>query len=708
MTRGLLSLLALVLLAGATSHAQQPSFRSDVNFVEVHAVVTDERGTFIRDLTRHDFQIFEDGRPQTPVVFELIDLPATRAASATPSFGEIESDVRSSARTFDGRLYVFVLDDLHTTTLRSPHVRQAAANFIDEHLGPNDMAAIVYTSGRQDAAQELTASRRLLRESVAKFQGRKLPSASAERLAVHLRERDMDGAARSEDDAGASSSRPSVDRRVDDPFDAERGFNARRSLEMVRDVAQWLTDVKGRRKALVFFSEGIDYDIYDVFNNKAASGLIDDARDAIAAAQRANVSIYAVDPRGLTQLGDQSIEVASLSPDATVEYGSSRDFQRELLLSQESLLWLAEDTGGIALVRTNDIRGGLRRIAEDNSRYYVLGYTSDQSKKPGRFRSIEVKVNRPGVKVRARRGYLPADPKALAGKKAREVKAGTSPALTAALNNPLPLGELPVRVFASAFKGAGKNGSVLLSIEVDGRALKFHESEGRFTNKLEFSIAAADHQGKVRDTDRQELNLKLKPETRDRVLAGGVRVLSRLELPPARYQLRVGVHESVGGAVSTVPYDLEIPDYSEADLTLSGLTLTSTAAGAFMTPQPDAQLRDVFPAPPVATRSFLRDERVGVYVELYDNSAPAAHTVDFTTTVRPIDDLRPRFSAQESRTIEAGTAARTHGFTTEIPLRELAPGQYVLRVEATSRFNERTVAREVPFEVNEAPRTTTY
>jgi VWFA-related protein len=718
MKHGLLPLLALVLLAGATIGAQQPSapfiqqppatFRTDINVVEVHAVVTDERGQFVTDLSAEDFEIFEDGRRQSPSVFELVNLPVARSTAA-PARADLEPDVRSSTRHFDGRVYIFVLDDLHTTALRSAQVRLAATRFIDEHLAPNDLAAIVYTSGRQDAAQELTGSRRLLKASVDKFQGQKLPSASAERLGVHFRERERESGASSGTDDGSSQSRQTATTgRLDDPLDSERGFNARRALEMVRDTAQFLADVKGRRKALVMFSEGIDYDIHDVFNNRSASSLVFDARDAIAAAQRANVAIYAVDPRGLTQLGDQSIEIASLSPDATVDYGTSRDFQRELLLAQESLMWLADETGGIALVRSNDINRGLRRIAEDNSRYYVLGYSSDQTKSPDKFRSIDVRVKHPGLKVRARHGYLPADPKAAARKRERELKAGTSPALAAALNNPLPIGELPVRVFAAPFRGAGKNGSVLLSIEVDGQAVPFDLRDDRFTNTMEFSIVAADHTGKVQDSDRQELNLKLKQDTRDRVASAGVRVLSRLDLPAGRYQIRVGVHESVGGAVATVPYDIEVPDYSKAAFTLSGLTVTSSAAGALMTPAPEARIKQVFPVPPAATRTFGRDERLGVFVELYDNATPAAHAVDFTTTVTSLDDLGPRFSAQDTRTIEAGAGVRTQEYRADVPLRDLAPGRYILRVEATSRVDERTVARQVLFEVRDTPRSMTY
>ena len=475
-------------------------------------------------------------------------------------------------------------------------------------------------------------------------------------------------------------------------------MNARRALETVRDVAQWMANVPGRRKAVVLFSEGIDYDIYDVFNNRSASSLMFDAREAIAAAQRANVSIYAVDPRGLTQLGDEAITVASVSEDPNVDFGTSRGFNRELLLAQETLMSLADETGGLAIVRTNDVAGGLERIVRDTSRYYVIGYVTDPKQAPGKFRKIDVKVKRPGLRVRARRGYLPPDANAAAKRRELETRAGTSPALVAALNNPLPIGDVPMRVWAAPFQGTGKNPSVVIAVEVDGPALKYRQQDGRFLEDVEVSIIAADHAGKIRGSDRQTLNLKLKPETHQVLSSrGGVRMLSRIELPPARYQLRVGLHESIGGAVSTVPYDLEVPDYTRTPFALSGLALTSTAAPSLVTPKPDPLLEDVFPAPPVATRSFARNETLGVFVELYDRSTPTQHDVDLTTSIRPADGGAAVFNGTETRTVT--TAARTHGYRVQVPLKDLAPGRYVVRVEAASKLGKNSTYREVPIEV---------
>jgi VWFA-related protein len=718
MRRIFIALLPWVLALEIPSHAQQspaPSgvtqqpgvtFSTDVNFVEIHAIVTDERGNLVRDLTKDDFEVFEDGKPQSPSVFSLVDLLIERPL--TPSFTTqpVEPDVQSTARSFDGRLYVLVLDDLHTTTLRSQLVRDAAKRFIQQYVGANDLAAVVHTSGREDAAQELTGNRRLLLAAVDKFLGQKLPSATAEKLAVHLR--DVDRTRSESSDSSTSQSQSSRDP-IQDPHDAERGFNARRALELVKNVAGWMADIHGRRKSVIFFSEGIDYDIYDVFNNRSATSVMQDARDAIAAAQRANVGIYAVDPRGLTQLGDETIAIASLSDNPQVREGSPAAFQRELLLAQESLIALADETGGMAVVRTNDIPGALARMASENSTYYLLGYQTDASRSPGRFRKIEVRVKRPGLQVRARRGYIPPDAKALAKKREADTKAGTSPALRAALNNPLPIGDVPLRVFAAPFKGVSKNSSVLLAIEIDGGGLRFEERDGRFNEKVEISIVAVDYQGNVRGRDRQTLDLKLRPETHQMVTGhGGVRLLSRLDLPPSRYQIRVGVHESAENAVGTVPYDLEVPDYSKTSFSLSGLLLTSSAAGAFVTPRPDAQLKELLPAPPIATRVFDQGHTIAFLTELYDNSTRSAHAVDFAATVRAASDGRVVLNMRDERPIPAGNTPRAEGYTGEIPLKDFTPGTYVLRVEASTRTDNQFAFREVPFEVSGiGPRATT-
>jgi VWFA-related protein len=178
--------------APAPESPQNPlaTFRADANFVEVDAVVTDARGNPVNNLTRADFEVYEDGKLQAPSVFALVNLPLSPSTQLSKT-RDIESDVRSTARSFDGRLYVLVLDDLHTTTTRTPVVRNAAKTFIEKYFTPGDLAAVVTTSGRLDASQELTGSRRMLLQAIDKFLGQKLPSAASEKLAAHLLEQNM-------------------------------------------------------------------------------------------------------------------------------------------------------------------------------------------------------------------------------------------------------------------------------------------------------------------------------------------------------------------------------------------------------------------------------------------------------------------------------------------------------------------------------------
>lgn len=701
-----LRLLAVLAACAATAVAeQQPggTFRSEINFVEVTAIVTDDRGAFVDDLAREDFEIDEDGRPQEAAVFALIDLPLERPLVPAHASEPVEWDVRSAAPTFDGRIYVLVLDDLHTEFTRSQLVRDAATGFVNRYLGAGDLAAVVYTSGRQAAGQELTQSSRLLRAAVGRFQGRKLPSAGAERLAIHLRGEDVRQANESQPIRTIEGLQRGKSTR--DPYDAERGMNARRTLTTVENVAAWLSDVQGRRKALLLFSEGLDYDVYEPFNRGAGDSLLQDARRAVAAAQRANVTVYGIDPRGLSQFGG-FIDIHGYSDYPQLPYGTFRGFLRELLLSQESLISLAEQTGGLAIVNAGDVAGGLGRIVLDNTRYYLLGYYSDARRWSGRFLKIDVRVRRPGLQVRARRGYLPPDRRAAAAK--TDAIGGDSPALATALSKPLPVGNLPLRVFAAPFKGVGQHASVLVALEIDGAGLTFEERDGRFNDTLEISIVAADERAKVHGGDRQKFDLQLLPDTHARISRTGVRLLSRLDLPPGRYQIRVGAHETVGGATAMVPYDLEVPDYSRTPFALSGVLVTSSEADSFATANPDPQLTDVLPASPVARRRFSAAETLTCFAEVYDSSGPAAREIAFALTVQDASDGRAIFAARDRRAIEASTRTASEGFRADIPLRDFKPGIYVLRVEASSSAREYAAQREVPFEVRGATVSSRY
>ena len=676
---------SLSVLAQSPPTPPTPTFKAEVEYIEVDAVITDAKGRFVRDLRREDFEIREDGRPQEIASFSLVDVPIQRPEATLPDGVVVEPDIRSSERPFTGRMYVLILDSLHTSALRSQLVRTVARRFIDQYFHANDLMAIVHTDGRVTAAQDFTGSPRLLKAAVDAFMGQKLESATLARNNEFFRSGTGNGP-------------------ITDPFEMERGFNARSTLRSLGQVADWLAGVRGRRKTILFISEGIDYDITDVFNNRSASSIMDETRDAVGSATRANVSIYAIDPRTLTGIGDDTIEVGSFADqhaslgrtndDGTVQTSpgiNSRGLDNERRLAQDSLRTLAEETTGFAAVGMIDLPTAFERIVGDSSAYYAMAYYPRPARRDGKFHRIEVRTTRRDLTVRARRGYVA--PRGNRPANRTTSTGGASPEVLEALNSPIPSTGIAMRLFAAPFKGTAPNASVVLGIELRGRDLAFDQGQ-----RVELSYVAVDGAGKNHAANTDSFTLTLPADMRKRVEENGLRILRRFDLPPGRYQIRVATRHSATGALGGLTYDLDVPDYAKAPFAMSGLLLSSTAGTSTMTARPDPELQKVMPTPPVSLRSFPQSDELLVFGEVYDNAPSTPHTVDLITTVKSSDGV-VRFEHSDQRSSSELQGSRGgFGHTVRIPMSKLDPGRYVLTLEARSRLGQ-TATRQVPFEV---------
>ncbi len=655
--------------------APQPpiTFRAEINYVEVDARVVDAQGAFVGGLTAADFQVLEDGKPQKVDAFSFVNIPVERRARPLFAKAPIEPDVANNLEGYDGRVYVLVLDDLHTQPLRSQRAKQAARAFIQRYIGANDTAAIVYTSGRADVSQEFTNSQRRLLASVDKFMGRKLRSSTLERL---------------DEEARTRGTRQQGDR-IDDPFDQERAFTARNTFDSLRNLSNYLAGISGRRKAIIFFSEGVDYDIYDVFNTSGGASTVQQAsRDAVAAATRANVAIYGIDPRGLGAMGDDMIEVQDTPQDASLGLGMS-SFGDEVRRSQDSLRVLSNETGGFPIVNQNDLNAAFERVVADNSQYYLLGYYSTNDKRNGRFHKIEVKVNRPGVTVRSRRGYVNARTNA------PKDDGKTAPELRAALMSPLPMSALPLATTAAVFKGPEGKGAVVLSTLIGARDLELVEKNGTFNNDLELVTTVADYGGKTFPGDRATLTLALKADSVPRLRAGGFRILNEIDLPPGRYQLRTAAREGNTKRAGSVIFDVDVPDFTKDKLSISGIALTSATSSVVPTARPKDPLAKMLPGPLTTYRDFVVGDELALFVEIYDNSSKAAHKVEIEASLKSEGGQSVFTTREERDSSELAGGPGGYGFTTRVPLKDVAPGLYVLRVQGTSRIDDRPqVARE--------------
>jgi VWFA-related protein len=500
------------------SPAQRPgaTFQTEVNYVDVDTVVTDQQGNFVRGLTKGDFELFEDGKPQKLDVFSAVDIPVEPQNPLTFGGRQGSSDVRSNPAVSAGRVYVIVLDDLNTSFTRSIFVRRVARQFIQQNLGANDVASVLYTSSRTEASQEFTSDRQLLLAAVDKFVGRKLRSATLDALDVYYQQQALAASSPTDDPAPGTPRDPMKSSALNDPLqgartldfeDMERGERARRVLNELRDLAEYLAGVHGRRKALLLFSEGIDYNVMDVFGARAASDVQTATRDAIAAAARSNVSFFTIDPRGLVGMSEQAIENGGRRRDRSFPEAEHRRAGGRDADVAEQPSHLADQTGGFAAVNANNLTPAFARIVQANSTYYVLGYYPPDHPRDGKFHQIEVRVKRPGLHVEARKGY-----EASRGKTAQEKLAdlrkkvpvapgavSTSVELMEVLNSPMQQSGLTLSVQAAPFRGTSNEASVAMAIDIDPSRLHFKPAANNATyaDNLELSFFSINEQGKA-------------------------------------------------------------------------------------------------------------------------------------------------------------------------------------------------------------------
>lgn len=370
------AIAALAILGGVGIGAQNPqpapTFRSEIDYVQIPVRVLDARGEFVRGLTQSDFQILEDGQLQTITAFSAVDIPSIPVNAKVPDAPRAAADAVASDEPIEveGRVYVFVFDNQlmeAATALRTRHVVRA---FMRDYVKANDIAAVVFTgTGR---GQPLTGNRRLLDDAIGRLLGDSNPT----------------------DDA------------------------AHRSMAVIADTARSMSAIRGRRKALVLLSPN---PICSLSERDPTSVCREDARYALRSAMQADVSIYTIDPRGLntslrsraehanpnSSYGEGGYTEASNGAAARASFAAARAESRG---PDDAARYLAEESGGFAVVNTNSLSAGFARVARENSSYYLLGYYSTNTLADGKARRNEINVSRPGMRVVHRASYLAPTP----------------------------------------------------------------------------------------------------------------------------------------------------------------------------------------------------------------------------------------------------------------------------------------------------------
>jgi VWFA-related protein len=581
--------------------------------------------------------------------FSSVDIPFDVPPGLAPGH-TAEPDVRTNAAP-EGRTYLIALDEVSPD--RVLRARHFVRRFVEEHLGPNDVAAVALTGrGLASSGQDFTGNRRLILDAVEKFSGGFEPSTP-----------------------NTQGDGPGVDRAF--------SSDARQLASSLRTLAEFLASLPGR-KTLLYVGEGLgglDFNALVNYNGSSLTPAEADAHAAVAAATRGNVTIYPVDPRGLTT-------------DLTAPGEAS-----ESLESRADLAVLAEVTGGFSVANTNDLGAAFNRVVRENSTYYTIGFASEYVRRDGRFVSVEVRVRRPGLQVRSRDGYV-----APLGEERRPDRVDPDARFAAvadALGSAVAARGIPLRVFAAPYKRTGDRSTIALAVEIDVSTLGFDRRDDALTSAIEISYFATDSTGKIHPGRRHTATLVVEPEAREQVFQHGVRVLSEFELPDGRYQVRVAAGSD--SRAGSVVYDLEVPDFRKGPLAMSGISLTSAAAVSATTLRPHDPIGDALPAPPIASRDFARDDRIVLFAEVYDNRRTGRNEspppIELTAMLLSGRGRVVRVSSLETGALPVvRPGSDGQGFTTQLLLDGLDAGSYVIQVDARSG-DAPVVSRSIPIRV---------
>ncbi len=383
---------------GIVLTAQQPTFRAGVTLVTTDVIPRDGNGRFVADLTRENFTVLEDGQPQEVVSFQMIqggrtfNLLAPPAPPAAAPEGLVLPKPKPRVADAAGRMVLIFVDDLHFEPELSPHVRRVMQTIGDALLHEGDLITVL-SSGPSFIEIGPTYDRKAAMEAVGKIRGSGMIPSEIFRML--------------ESPQGPGDIR----------------HRAQMAFYTAYRILAELEQVTNRRKAVIYVSNGYDLDPFTegrFSRDRIQGGRFSDPtrfltdkenpyfrtgtvtadldlhrlmRELVLSANRANATIYTVDPRGLAGVVDAG------------QYVDQSEWRTHLQKTTSTLRYLAEETGGFAVVNTNDLAGELKRIDAETSDYYVLGFYSSNPDPMKRIRLLDVKVDRPGVSVASRSAY---------------------------------------------------------------------------------------------------------------------------------------------------------------------------------------------------------------------------------------------------------------------------------------------------------------
>jgi len=690
----------LILLLARLDGQEGVTFSSEVKLVILDIGVKDKSGKVIPGLTKADFTVLEDGKPQQISVFEFqkLDsdepLPPVPAVKKSVETTPVDSPAvppqpapRSSAignpkpiiRFQDRRLVAMLFDFSTMATAEQVRAQKSALEFLQKQMKPADLVMILTAgTGPLKIEQDFTDDKDRLTEVIKKFN---IGEAS-----------DLAGLSGNGGDDTTGEDTGTAFNADETEFNI---FNNDRKLVTLESAAKLLAAFP-EKKALIYFSSGLE-------QTSGNAGLGNDNQaqleSAVNSAKRSNVSIYPIDARGLiatAPAGDATSAGGRGSSAFTGAAVSGRARSRDN--SQETLSTLASDTGGRLFVDDNDLTLGMTKARDDISSYYILGYYSTNAKLDGKYRRVSVKLNNNiQAKLDYKSGYF--------GDK--DFKKFTSSDKENQLEQALmlgdPLTDLSISGELDYFRLARDRYFVPFSVKIPGSEIALAKSKGHAETELEFIGQLRDEHTKLVGVVRDGVKVKLAEQTAAQLASRPIAYDTGFVVSPGTYNLKFLARENETGKMGTYEKKFVIPDLAPDKPTVlktssvvwssQRLPLKESIASADprkKVVESDPLISDGQKLIPSITHVFRKDQNLFVYLEVYDPGLDPSQKPSVAAT---LSFFRGKTKSFESDPVRLDSFMPKRGQTVPIrfqaPLAKLATGRYTCQISLIDETGRR-------------------
>lgn len=691
---------AAVAFAGGGNQQQPLRYKAAVSLVVVDAVVTDRSGRYPADLRREDFEVYEDGVLQKIQDFRRVYVEAPQSARPGAPGGRAVTPEPS-------RLFLLMIDDLSSRWSNLYQVTEALERLIAASLLPQDLMAIATMSHSGGLLQTFTNDRQALLAAARRALGLSLRGTSAA-ARTEKAVRDAEQAPSPFESACLYTGLPESSQ-IDTTawrdaariFSLENDFSARGMLYTLQSVCRALGALKGR-KTVILVSEG--YAISETVR-PALPRLID-------AANRANVAIYTINPRGMEQV-DPGQPVRLTQPSQATTFASAGmvvagnsvfdlvRMENRANSLEDCLGEIAAATGGVTLRNSNEFLRGLERAVADAHSYYELTYVPADPSADGRFRRIEVRLapRLKGYRVRARGGYYAVDSASAAAGSAETQMAQ-------ALYDANLLDDLRADVAAAYFADPHGEALARVTLSLRPESVTLRDDGGGRTAEFKLLAAVFDETGALVRDIRQDYRLSLDESNLGAFLQEGATLALDFVLPPSAYQLKTVLREEPSGRMGSRRTLLEIAPLDTGNPVISSIVparhrpapnAKKSEAGAVYDPM---RMGDAIWVPAPAS-SFRREGHMTAFFHVYnviDPGDPGRSPYSYRMNLYRGETL---LSSSEPRPVQSGLRHPWNGFmlAPRLSLAALEPGSYRLEVQLALADGSTRATRSMSFTV---------